>query len=77
MKQSVDHAATNEKMGGTDFSVKPETELADEEYTGDRDPEWCPQLGSSVHIHVGKQIGQPVDTRTTWQVVDIGNWRNQ
>ena len=38
LKQSVDHAATKEKMGGTDFSVKPETELADEEYTGDRDP---------------------------------------
>ena len=62
LKQCIDQATAKEKMGETDFSVKPEPGTADEEYTGGRDPEWCPPLGSSVHIHVGKEIGQPVDT---------------
>ena len=29
-------------------------------------------LDSSVHILVQKQLGQAVDTRKVWQVVDIG-----
>ena len=69
LKQAVEQASTTEKVGE---ELKVETETANGIYTGDRDPEWCPALGSSVHIHIGKLVGEAVDTRTTWQVVDLG-----
>ena len=72
LKQAVSQVSAAEKVSENSSGVKPETETSDGLYTGDRDPEWCPALGSSVHIHIGKQIGEAVDTRTSWQVVGIG-----